>query len=259
MNNHSGLSNVERQEKLALFLQKHQRVSVAQICDEFSISPATARRDLETLERGGKIRRVHGGALAIKSAPPEPPFSLRTVVQAEEKLRIGRAAAALIQEGETVFLGGGTTVLEVAHSLREHRNLTVFTNSLLVMNALADVPGIMLVSLGGILRPSELSFLGHITEQALAEIRVDKVVMGIRAIDIEAGLTNDYLLETQTDRAIFEVGEKVILVADYTKCERISTAFVAPITAIDTFVTDSQAPPDFLSALMDRGIHVLTV
>ena len=259
MNDFIPLSNIERQESLLRLVEREQRVSVTQICEEFSISPATARRDLKILAKDGKVRRIHGGALALKNAPPEPPVAQRAAERSEEKKRIGKAAATLIKDGDVVFLSSGTTVLEVANNLRNHRSLTVITNSLPVMNTLADVPEIMLVSLGGILRSSELSFIGHITEQALADIRVDKVIFGIRAVDIDNGLTSDYLPETQTDRAILSIGKEVILVADHTKCERASITFVAPITAIDTFVTDINAPHRFVSALADHGIRMLTV
>src|SRR5205085_854636 len=102
------------------------------------------------------------------------------------------------------FLGSGTTVLEVARNLNNCERLTVITNSLPVMNMLSDKPGVNLIGLGGVFRPEELSFIGHITIQALAELRVDKVVMGIRAMDSDEGLTNDYVPETMTARAILE-------------------------------------------------------
>lgn len=252
-------SGFERRERLLQLVEARQRVTIEQICDEFSVSPATARRDLENLAQEGKVRRFHGGALALKSAPPEPPFAERSAAQADEKRRIGRAAAELIHEGETVFLSSGTTVLEVARNLRSYRNLTVVTNSLLVTNALADAPGITLIGLGGMLRSSELSFIGHLTELGLNELRVSKVVLGIRAIDLETGLTNDYLPETQTDRKILSISREVILVADHTKCERVSSVFLAPMSVVNTFVTDTDAPPEFTAALEAMGIQVLTV
>ena len=253
----SSLSVYERQTQIALLVNQQQRVNIAEICEAFSISMATARRDLKVLEEDGAIKRFHGGAIAVKTAPPEPPLSLRSADNMEEKRDIGRLAATLVKDGDTVFLGSGTTVLEVAHNLRDHQNLTVITNSLMVLNALAGSPGLTLVCLGGILRVSEMSFIGHLTEQALTELRVTKTIMGIHAIDIEHGLTNDYLPETQTDRTILEIGQQVILVADYTKCKRISTAFLAPITAVDVLVTDRHAPADFLSGVVDKEIQVL--
>lgn len=252
-------SGLERRERLIRFTQTRERVTIEEVCEQFNISPATARRDLQLLEEEGKLRRFHGGAIATKSAPPEPPFIERANAQAAEKRRIGQAAAALINDGETILLSSGTTVLEVARHLRNHKNLTVVTNSLLVMDVLRDVPSITLIALGGILRPTEQSFIGHLAEQSLNDLRVGKVVMGIRAIDLDSGLTNDYLPETQTDRKILSITRSVILVADHTKCERISSVFLAPLTAVNTFVTDNQAPPEFLSALRSQGIEVLAV
>lgn len=252
-------SGLERRERLLQYLETHQRVTVNEICEQFLVSPATARRDLELLEQEGHVRRFHGGALALKSAPPERPFAERSSEQAEEKQRIGRAAAALVEDGDTLFLGSGTTVLEVAQNLLHHRNLSVVTNSLLVMNMLAHVPGISLVALGGVLRSSEQSFIGHLTELALNELHVSKVIMGIRAIDLDAGITNDYLAETQTDRKILSISRELILVADHTKCERISSVSLAPLSIVHTFVTDNQTPSHFTAALREQGIRVLAV
>jgi DeoR family transcriptional regulator of aga operon len=254
-------SNVERQENLLHYIETHQRISVQEVCDLFQISLATARRDLESLAEQGKVQRVHGGAIAVRRAPPEPPVVQRSAQMSQEKKRIGRTTASLILDGETVFLGSGSTVLEAALPLRERpasANLTVITNSLLVCNALADAPGVNLVGLGGVLRSSEMSFIGHITEQALNEVHADKVVLGIHAIDIQHGLTNDYLPETMTDRAILKVGHQVILVADHTKCGCVSTAFVAPVHAVDTLVTDQGIDPLFTAELANLGIQVIT-
>ncbi len=249
----------ERQKQILSLLSRQKRLSVAEIVEQFSISEATARRDLETLASQGKAQRVHGGVIAVEQAPPELPILQREGEQADEKSLIGQAAAELIKDGETVFLGSGTTVLEAAKHLRERKNLTVVTNSLPVLNALAGSKSITVVSLGGQLRESELSFIGHITEQALAELRVDKVIMGARGVSLEHGLTNDYLPETQTDRAILKIGREVIIIADHSKVNRVSTALLAPLKTVHTFVTDSQADKKFLQTLKRMGIQVVVV
>lgn len=253
------ISSVERQAQLLQFIEQRQRVTVAQICDQFLVSPATARRDLDALAEQGKIQRVHGGAIPIRQAPPELPVLHRLTDQSEEKQRIGRAAAALVVDGDTVFLGNGTTVLEVARNLLAHKNLTVITNSLMVLNAMADSPDVTLISLGGQLRRSELSMLGHITEQALAELRADKVIIGVHAIDAQHGLTNQYLPETMTDRAILKIGRKVIVVADHTKCGRIATAVLAPVNAVDLIITDRGINSEVETALLAQGAQIRKV
>jgi DeoR family transcriptional regulator of aga operon len=257
MNSNSILSGVERQNQIVQLIARNQRITVAKICETFDVSEATARRDLEALAAQGKAQRVHGGAIVLQVAPPELPMLQRQGEQADEKLRIGQAAAALIQDGETIFLGSGTTVLEVARALRSRRGLTVITNSLPVVNALADLPDITLVCLGGILRPSELSFIGHITEQALAEVRADKIVIGTRAINLEQGLTNDYLPETMTDRAILKAGREVIVVTDGSKFGRVATVLLAPIESIHTIVTDIRTPTDFVLEIQARNIRLI--
>jgi DeoR/GlpR family transcriptional regulator of sugar metabolism len=122
----------ERQKQILSLLERQGRLSVAEIVQQFSISEATARRDLESLSVQGKAQRVHGGVISVDQAPPELPILEREREQADEKIRIGRAAASLVADRETVFLGSGTTVLEVARNLRDRKHLTVITNSLAV-------------------------------------------------------------------------------------------------------------------------------
>jgi DeoR/GlpR family transcriptional regulator of sugar metabolism len=248
----------ERQKQILSLLERQGRLSVAEIVTQFAISEATARRDLETLASQGKAQRVHGGVISVEQAPPELPILEREGEQPDEKVRIGRAAAALVADKETVFLGSGTTVLEVARNLRDRKQLTVITNSLPVLNTLAGLKEITVISLGGMLRDSELSFIGHITEQALAEVRVDKVIVGTRGLSLEHGLTNDYLQETLTDRAILKIGREVIIVADYSKVNRVATALLAPLETMNTLVTDSKADRKFLQAIRKQGIQVVT-
>jgi DeoR/GlpR family transcriptional regulator of sugar metabolism len=252
------LSSLERQNQILQLVARSQRVSVSQVCETFTISEATARRDLETLAGQGRVQRVHGGAIALSEAPPESPIHMREGEQADEKARIGQAAAALVRDGETVFLGSGTTVLGVARALRAFSHLTVITNSLPVINVFAGLENFNVICLGGMLRGSELSFIGHITEQAIAEVRADKVFIGIRAINLEHGLTNEYLPETMTDRAILKSGEEIIVVADHTKFGRAATVLLAPLESIHTLVTDSGTPQDFLDSFQERGLRVVT-
>ena len=249
-------SATERQRRLLAWIEQRERVSVPEIIDHFAVSPATARRDLEALAGEGKVQRVHGGAIAMRRTPPEPPVLQRALEQAEEKKGIAALAASFVADGETIFLSSGTTVMEVAHLLRDRRGLTVFTNSLLVVNALADAPGVEVILLGGIVRSSESSLVGALTMRSLAELRALKVIFGIRAIDLEQGLTNNALEESLVDREILRLASETIIVADHTKFGRVSTVFVAPIDAIDVIVTDAAAPADMIAALRTAGVDV---
>jgi DeoR/GlpR family transcriptional regulator of sugar metabolism len=223
------------------------------------VSLATARRDLDELAARSRVERVHGGAIPARFAPPEPPALQRVVDHAAEKRRIGSAAASLVRDGETIFLGSGTTTLEVARQIRGKRGLTVITNSLHVVTALADSADMTLICLGGLLRSSEMSLIGHMTEAALGDVRAHKVFLGVRGIDIEHGLTNAYLPETEVDRLMLRAGREAIVVADASKVGQTAAGFIAPLEAVHTLVTDKGAPDDFAKTLGERGIRVLRV
>ena len=251
------LSSVERQNQIVQLLSLNQRISVAEICATFEISKATACRDLEALTSSKKIQRVHGGAIPLVYSSPEIPMLVRREEQAVMKQRIGQAAAELIHDGDTVVLGSGSTVLQTALNLRERRNLTVISNSLPVLNLMVDRTDITLVSIGGMLLPTELCFIGHIAELALEEVRADKAIIGVRSIDLEQGLTSDYLPEVLTDRALLRTSQETIIVADHSKFGRISKALLVPVEKIQILVTDAETPKDFISGLQERGIRVI--
>ena len=251
----------ERRERIRHLIAARQQVSVAELSELLGASPSTIRRDLERLEHEGRLQREHGGATLCATPPaaPEPPVLQRSGEQAEEKRRIGQAAASLVADGETLFISGGTTTAEVARCLRGRGELTVITNALNIAHLLLDDPGITLVVVGGLLRRSELSLVGPLADQAVRGLRADKVIMGIRAIHPVLGLTNDALLETETDRAIMRCAPRVIVVADHTKFGRVAPSLVAPATGMQTLITDQAAPPDLLQALRELGVHVVQV
>jgi DeoR/GlpR family transcriptional regulator of sugar metabolism len=187
----------------------------------------------------------------------EAPVVKRQCVAQSAKHDIAQHAAAQVNNGDSIFVGSGSTAMYVARSLKQHQRLTVTTNAVTVIQELANIDGINLIVLGGILRPTELSMIGHITEQALQEVRVDRVIVGMRGIDLNAGLTSDYLPEVMTDRAIMNMSGKVTIVADSSKLGRIASGFVAPIERMTTLITDTNADPTFIQSLQMRGITVI--
>ena len=247
----------ERQQLILEMVQDNRQVTVSELSDRFDISEVTIRRDLRELAAQGVLRRAHGGAVVAIPAPPEPPVVQR-MGQAENcKECIGHAGAALVANGESVFIGSGSTTAYVARYLLDRQGLTVVTNALTVATELATAEGVTVVVMGGLMRASELSLVGHITEQSLREVRVDKVMIGIPAISLEAGLTNDFLPEVMTDRTIIEMAPELIVVADHTKFGKVASAYVAPVERVTTLVTDVGADPAFLSRLREMGVRVI--
>lgn len=253
----SSLLKAERQQLILEAVKDNRQATVAELSHRFDVSQVTIRRDLRELAAQGALRRAHGGALMTASAPPEPPV-LQRLGRAEHcKACIGRAAASLVKDGDSIFIGSGSTTAHVARHLVDCRNLTVVTNALTIATELASAKGVTVVVTGGMMRPSELSLVGHITEQSLREVRVDKVIMGIRAISLEAGMTNDYLPEVVTDRTIIGMAPELIVVADHTKFGKIASAYVAPVERITTLVTNSDTDPKTLTLLRKLGIQVI--
>lgn len=248
-----------RQTQIRKLVEANGHVTVSELNRLLDVSEATIRRDLEALAESGWVRRTHGGAIRVTRAGKEPPILQRQSKYQAEKQLIGQRAAALVEEGQTVFLGSGTTVHEVARNIRHVPDLTVITNALNVVNELVECDNVELVVIGGMFRQSELSMVGHIAEQAIREFRADKVIMGMRGIDPEHGFTSDYLPEAITDRAILSIAPCNIIVADHSKLGRVSTVFLAPIATAHTLVTARTAPPEIVSEIEELGLEVQLV
>jgi DeoR/GlpR family transcriptional regulator of sugar metabolism len=238
-------------------VEQKGRAGMEELCAFLETSEATVRRDLASLAAEGLIKRVHGGAVVGERLLEEPPVLQRCGVFTEQKRAIGRAAAALIHDGETIFLGSGSTVLEVARNLTSRRELRVITNSLPIVNLLADVPEIHLVVTGGFLRNAERTFVGFLVEKCLAELRADKTIVGIQAIHPEHGLTNDWLPETMVDRAIVRFAPELVVVADSSKFGTTRLSFVTGLSEVGTIVTDAGIEASMAKALTDRGVRLI--
>lgn len=247
----------ERLRRIMDAIQQDGLVTVAQLSQHFGVSDVTVRRDLRELAAQGLLHRAHGGAILTSPASPEPPVIQRMQKDEHYKKLIGRAAAALVSDGESVFIGSGSTTAHVARCLATRKGLTVVTNAINVATELANAEAVTIVVTGGMMRASELSLVGHIAEQALRELRVDKVILGMRAISVQDGMTNDYLPEVMTDRTIIEMAQQLILVADHAKFGKTASAYVAPVQRVTTLVTDAETDPATLVSLREAGVRVI--
>ncbi len=240
-------------------VEANGHVTVSELNQILGVSDATIRRDLEALEQLGWVFRTHGGAVSVEQASEEPPIIHRQSEYQVEKQRIGRQAASWVGEGETIFLGSGTTVHEVAVNIRDVPRLTVITNALNVINELIECDNIELIVIGGMFRQSELSMVGHIAERAIREFRADKAIMGMRGINPVHGFTSDYMPEAITDRAILSIASCNIIVADHSKLGRVSTVFLEPITSAHVLISDQAAPMEIVSKIREQGLEVQLV
>lgn len=246
----------ERRRLIADHVRVNGSATVKELENLFDISPSTLRRDLEALEADELIQRVHGGAISLKDGD-ELPIVGRASQQATAKRRIGEAAARFVRAGDTILITGGTTTATIVPFLTEKQDLTVITNSVSCVQQLAYYPEIAVVVLGGWLRHSELSLLGHFAEFAMRELRPNKAFHGIYGLSVKDGLTGADLQEVRTDRNLISAAPELIIMADHTKFTRRGVIRLAPITAASVIVTDTGAPDTEVQALRDLGIEVV--
>ncbi len=247
-----------RHQMILQALRQRSPVLVGELATALDCSEMTVRRDLESLERTGGLRRVHGGAASVFLSAEETPYGLRALENTEAKASIGAAAAELLVDGETVLLDGGTTAMEVARAIRSRR-LTVMPLALRPVFELHECPGIKLLLPGGEVRPGELSLIGSLTEPSFAQLRFDTYVMGPCGIDATAGSTTHLLAETAVKRAAARASQRVIAVVDSSKLGRVAFGHVCDLDEIDIVLTDAGADPERVEELRAVGVDIRCV
>ena len=239
-------------------LRQHSPVLVGELAVELGCSEMTVRRDLESLERSGGLRRVHGGAASVVLSAEETPYGIRALEFHEAKAAIGAAAARLLTDGETIILDGGTTAMEVSRALR-NRRMTVMPLALRPVFELHECPGIKLLLPGGEVRPGELSLTGSLTEPSFSQLRFDTFVMGPCGVDATAGITTHLLAEATVKRGAAKASQRVIAVADSSKLGRVAFGHVCDINDIDIVITDAGADQEKVDELWAAGVDVRCV
>jgi DeoR family transcriptional regulator, fructose operon transcriptional repressor len=232
-------------------------IKVVELARQLEVTEMTIRRDLIELEREGLVKRVHGGVISARGRSYEPTMLMRNTIHSEEKKRIGKRAAAMVNEGDCIGLDVGTTTIEVARNLVGKRNLTIITPSLVIANLMANQPDIRLVLPGGIIRPGEVSMVGDLTLRAFDIFHMDLLFLGMGGIDSKAGMTEYNWEDTLVKQAMLKAAKEVVIVLDASKFERIATINVAPITAVNTMVTNQAPPPPLSEELEKAGVKVI--
>jgi DeoR/GlpR family transcriptional regulator of sugar metabolism len=205
------------------------------------VSESTIRRDLDYWHQQGALRRTHGGAMYVADAGTFPALEERSSSQLDEKKAIARAAAARIQDGDTILLDGGTTTLEVARLL-VGRSLQIVTNSLPIAALFASRHEADLVMLGGYVYPRTGVALGPLTVRMMEDLHVHQTVMSVGGITAK-GLFNSNLLLVETERQMMHCADEVVVVADHTKIGRPALAFLCELNTIDTLIVDQVLEP----------------
>lgn len=227
-------------------------VKVSELAEQLGVTEATIRRDLIELESQGFVKRVHGGGINARGHSYEPTLTLRSTTHAEEKQRIARCAAGMVNEGDFIALDVGSTTFELARCLVSMRNLTIITPSLMIATVLVNKPDIRLIIPGGIVRPGETSMIGELSQRAFEIFHVDRLFLGIGGIDVGVGLTEYNWDDTLIKQSMLKTAKQVVVLADASKFNRIATVKVARLDLINILVTD-QAPASPLAEALERA------
>jgi DeoR family transcriptional regulator, fructose operon transcriptional repressor len=246
----------ERQTRMVELIQQWTSVSVKELSDFFQVSEMTIRRDLEVLESKGLVSRIHGGATG-----PNSPVALREDERQEvniiQKAAIAEVALRYVEDGQTIFIDAGTTTAGFANLLTNRKSLTIVTNSVKVLSILADSTGINLIGTGGSVYGGAWSFVGSMAEAAIRRFNSDITFLGITSLSLDHGLTEINYFEADTKSNIIKQSQKVILLADSSKFEKVSAMSVAKLEDIDVIITDDRLSKTYIESYQRAGPELI--
>ncbi len=262
------IKRIFREERLELIykaIQEKQKAFVPELAKQFSISESSVRLDLAELESHNLITRTHGGAILKSGLSNDIVTNLDTINDRithfeKEKDAIARKTASIIEDGDTIIMDGGSTTKIVAKYLADKKNLTVITNSLILIPEFISNPNINFYVLGGLAYKEHGVVVGYMTDECIAQFHPNKAILGIDGIDLDKGLTaanpsNPAVSSVKIK--MIKVSDQLIIVSDHSKFNRVCLMPVAPIDAMDVLVTDAGAPVDVLEEIRNRGVKVL--
>jgi DeoR/GlpR family transcriptional regulator of sugar metabolism len=247
----------ERRQKIVDDVNRRQRATVAGLAEQFGVSEVTIRTDLQALAARHLIVRAHGGAVATGRSIGELSLAVRSQQQTDQKDRIGEVAAAMVTDGDAIFLDSSSTTMAIARRIKGHRDLTVLTNSLAIAYEMLDAPGVNVVMPGGTVRREAASILGVRGLEIFRKFNLQKGFFGAHGMTLQEGLTDVSAGEAEMKRPVVEMCRQVIAVLDATKWGQVGLASFADLSALHCVVTNQNAPTDLLEQVRAMGIQVM--
>jgi DeoR family transcriptional regulator of aga operon len=256
---HYGDKTIERRAKIIEMLESDGQVKVPRLSQIFNVSDVTIRNDLDQLESKELLVRSRGGALRINRVGIDYQLDVKSKKHTNEKQLIGVKAAELINENDTIILDSGTTTLEIAKNLSQFKHLTIITNALNIAGYLVNLPNVRLIVPGGSLRRNSLSLIGAAAEEGFKHYYCDKLFIGVDGIDSVYGISTPNMEEAHLNRIMIDVAKEIIVVTDSSKFFRRSFAFIAPLSKVNTIITDNNIPEDEKLILEKSNINLHVV
>jgi DeoR/GlpR family transcriptional regulator of sugar metabolism len=247
----------ERKQQIVEYLTQHEFADVESLAVAVQASPATVRRDLQYLAEHALITRTRGGAAFVgHGVGHEPPYVARADQNLAEKRAIAQHASTLIHEGEVIALDVGSTTFELAKAIRNHRNLTVFTASLPIVQVLIQSE-VSVILVGGTVRKKELSVAGPIAVQIVSQFHFDKFFLGTAGLEVNDGFTDFGMDDVEVKKAFLGCSKQIIALADHTKLGHVSFATTCSLQKVHRLITDDGADATQVNLLRQAGLEVL--
>ncbi len=249
----------QRRLQISELVRQQGSVQVTSLARQFGVSMQTVRKDLRYLTEHGVMARAYGGAIdsnVIGNGHTEPHYETKRTAHLDEKRRIGASAAAMIKPGDTIAIDSGTTSIQLAEALPDI-DVTVVTNDFGVLTALTPKSNINIVMLGGELRRKNMAFYGGLTVEALDDLHVDLLFLGVDGFDLERGITTHYEPEAMLNRKMVEAARTVVAITDSSKFGKVCLHRIIPVTDLNTLITDTGAPDEVVQACLTLGVDLI--
>jgi DeoR family transcriptional regulator of aga operon len=251
-------STVSRRQKILQLLSEAGQVLVDDLSKQFQVSEVTIRNDLDQLEKKNMLLRARGGAIKLETGVGlDQRLADKNKINYQEKAKIGKRAAQLVNEADTIIIDSGSTTAEMVKNLPDFQDLTVITNALNIASQLMIKPHINMIIPGGYLRKNMLSLVGPQAEKSLRNFNVDKAFLGVDGFDTRNGIFTPNVEEARLNEIMIEISKEVILLADSSKFKKRSFAFICHINQIDKVITDDKILEDDRKRLLDAGVEVI--
>jgi len=247
----------KRIKEIEGFLMQNEFVALDDLCDRFRVSKITIRRDVAQLVSLGIAKKVYGGVIASPKQENLVSFFARSEFQTEEKRAIGRRAAAMVEEGDIIFVDAGSTTAAMVAFLDPMRRITLITHNLGVIHEVASKKGVRLIVVGGEFLHETYSTVGIEAIEAIRKLNANKAFLGASGISLGKGITNSSSIEAEIKRAIIQVADRRILLADSHKFDRASLVTFCTFAEIDTLITDRPPPEAYAPVLAALEVEVV--
>jgi DeoR family transcriptional regulator, aga operon transcriptional repressor len=247
----------DRHQFILKKLTEKGRVSIPQLIDEMKVSGVTIRKDLKLLEEKKLLFRTRGGGSINNPYAIERPINEKEFIKSTEKKKIAKAALGLIGQNDSIIIGSGTTVFELAHQLHPEKRIVVITPALKVALELSNRPNVEVLQLGGLVHHSSSSTAGSFAEKILDELSCGVLFLGVDGIDLDHGLTITNIMEASLNQKMIKLAQTVVVMADSSKFDRRGLGKISNLDQIDYIITDNDVNSETVNKIEKMGIKVV--